>query len=412
MPCSGLRLLVVEDHPFQRSMLCQLLKTLGAATVQPAASGREALRELENGDGAWDAVILDLMMEGMDGMEFMRHFSKLAPGLPVLVSSACDASLLASVAQVAEAYDIRLLGVLQKPVTAAKLSPLVAGLRTGPGAAASQASRFGLREIADAWARDEFQPMFEPKVYLATGDVASMDVSPSWNHATLGLLAAPQFLPCIDARGLADDFALLMLEKAMARCRKWHQRGLALTVSAELPVQCLDQPKLVERIHLLAVQQEAKPQWLMLQVAGAAAGGFSAMALENLARLRMRGFQVGFAVEDVGVAALEPLAGAPFTELRMRRRAFSGALRSASVRARLARSLHEARGRNVRTVGAGLASKEEWALLCASGCDLAQGPFVSAPLEGRAVAGWIAARQAATIRCAQAQALTMPVRTA
>ncbi|HEY8359442.1 MAG TPA: EAL domain-containing protein [Ramlibacter sp.] len=398
MPCTGLRFLVIEDHPFQRSMLCQMLQTLGAAAVVGTAGAREALRYLEEAEGTPDAVVLDLLMDDMDGMEFMRHLSKLAPGLPVLVSSACDSALLASVAQVAEAYGIRLAGVVQKPLTAAKLAPILANLRAAPVAGPTPASRFSLREIADAWSRDEFQALFEPRVNLTTGAVVCMDVSPAWEHATLGQLTGAQFMPSVEARGLGDEFALLMLERAMARCRKWHQRGMELTVAAELPFECLDDARLVDRIHGLAVKEEANPRWLMLQVAGSPASGFKGMALENLARLRMRGFQLGMAVQDAGTAALDALRCASFSELRMRRSAYSPALRSGTARAGLTRSLQAARECKVRTVGAGLASKEEWALLLASGCEQAQGPFVSQPLGGRAVAGWMSARAATTIR--------------
>lgn len=398
MPCTGLRFLVVDDHDFQRRTVCQLLMTLGAASAAGAASGREALRELEGDETSFDVVILDLVMPGMDGMEFLRHFGQLAPGLPVLVSSACDAPLLASVAQLAEAYGVRLLGVVQKPVTAAKLTPLLDAARAGPSVAASLAARFSLREIADAWSRDDFEALFEPKVHLATGDVASMDVSPAWQHPSLGMLSAQHFLPCIEARGLLGEFSMLMLEKAMVRCRKWHQRGLELTVSVELPADTLSQARLAERIHSLAAREEVNPRWVMLQVAGAVQGGFQAMALENLARLRMRGFEVGLAVQDLPFGPSDHLDQAAFSELSMRRTVFSGALRNGSARTRLARCLGEARARKVRTVGAGLASKDEWALLHASGCDLAQGPFVSEPLAGRAVPAWISARAATTIR--------------
>ena len=59
-------ILVVDDIATNRLVASQLLTAAGARTVE-AASGPEALARLEQ--GGIDAVLLDLMMPGMDGQE-------------------------------------------------------------------------------------------------------------------------------------------------------------------------------------------------------------------------------------------------------------------------------------------------------------------------------------------------------
>jgi two-component system OmpR family response regulator len=63
---SGPRLLLVDDAPDIRAIACMSLERVGGWTVVPVASGEEAL-EMARGDAPFDAVLLDVMMPGMDG---------------------------------------------------------------------------------------------------------------------------------------------------------------------------------------------------------------------------------------------------------------------------------------------------------------------------------------------------------
>ena len=86
---SGLHLLVVDDSPVNREVVQHLLEAEGARATQ-ACEGREALELLKARPGAFDAVLMDLRMPVMDGLEATRAL-RGEPGLgklPVLVLSA------------------------------------------------------------------------------------------------------------------------------------------------------------------------------------------------------------------------------------------------------------------------------------------------------------------------------------
>jgi|GEM_PF-3287281 len=92
-PASGQpRLLVVEDEEVTRSVLARLLERDGWQ-VTTAANGYDGLRNLEIANPA--VVLLDLMMPGMDGFEFIRMLRMTEqPGthLPLVVVTAKDLS--------------------------------------------------------------------------------------------------------------------------------------------------------------------------------------------------------------------------------------------------------------------------------------------------------------------------------
>lgn len=69
MPNLPLRVLVLEDHTFQRSVAVNMLGALGCHEVFEASDGAEALEVLD-AVGAVDIALCDLQMEGMDGLAF------------------------------------------------------------------------------------------------------------------------------------------------------------------------------------------------------------------------------------------------------------------------------------------------------------------------------------------------------
>jgi CheY-like chemotaxis protein len=86
---SGRVILVVDDEPGVRQLVCRTLEGEGYRTRE-AAHGGEALELVEASPDRIDLVITDVVMPGMDGRELGRRLSQSRPGLPVLYISAYD----------------------------------------------------------------------------------------------------------------------------------------------------------------------------------------------------------------------------------------------------------------------------------------------------------------------------------
>ena len=79
------KVMVVDDDDTFRDMLSDALRYHDYIPFA-VAGGQEALRELEN--GSIDAVITDIKMPGMDGIELLRTIKDLYPDLPVILTTA------------------------------------------------------------------------------------------------------------------------------------------------------------------------------------------------------------------------------------------------------------------------------------------------------------------------------------
>jgi EAL domain-containing protein (putative c-di-GMP-specific phosphodiesterase class I)/ActR/RegA family two-component response regulator len=390
MPCSNLHFLVVEDHEFQRKMLVSLLTNLGAAMVYGAADGNEALEIVRDSGRPVDIVVSDLQMPGMDGMELIRNLGESGVAVSLIIASALEPRLLASVASMARAYKVELLGVMGKPPTAAKLARLVDQHRalkqkTQKGVDTA----FTLFEISEAWARDEFEPLFEPKVELATSRVRGMRATPHWRHPARGVLAPEVFLPSIQAFGLNDDLVWLMLRKSAAACSRWRVQGLRLRVAVNLSLASLTDTELAGRMQKIAQKENVEPRHILLGIDESTVNTELGKALENLVRLRVAGF--GLAIDNFGSGQMSPeqLASIAFTELKISRAFVEGADRDEAVRVGLAVALDMARQLHVVSVANGISTRGEWDLLREWGCDFGQGSLISGPLAVGAVEGWV-----------------------
>ncbi|MEO6992759.1 MAG: response regulator transcription factor [Lacunisphaera sp.] len=83
------RVLIVDDHPFMRAGLAQLIERqtdLGVAGE--AGSPAEALQLLAA--GGTDLVLTDMTMPGRSGLDFLKDLQALHPTIPVLVVSMHD----------------------------------------------------------------------------------------------------------------------------------------------------------------------------------------------------------------------------------------------------------------------------------------------------------------------------------
>ncbi len=107
-----MRLLVVEDSPLLRKMF-GLAFPHQLNDLKPAENGRDALELLAGSGEPFDAVLLDLRMPDMDGVEFLRALRRqpVHGRTPVIVTTAesDDSELMA------EARALGVAAIVKKP---------------------------------------------------------------------------------------------------------------------------------------------------------------------------------------------------------------------------------------------------------------------------------------------------------
>jgi CheY-like chemotaxis protein len=78
------RILVIDDDDLVRTAVQQMLENKGFDVVV-AAQGQHALRILD--DGNFDAIVVDIFMPDMDGLETIRAFRERSPEIAIVAMS-------------------------------------------------------------------------------------------------------------------------------------------------------------------------------------------------------------------------------------------------------------------------------------------------------------------------------------
>jgi len=395
MEISELRFLVAEDHEFQRRTLVRMLASLGALEVLEAADGRAALDVLLEAGRTVDIIVCDLDMPEMDGMEFIRHVGEAGTQVSVILSSALDRHLIASVETMTTAYGMNLLGAIEKPATPQKLRDLIArhgivpARRKGVPAAA-----IPVTDVIAGLRAGQFEPFFQPKVDMATGKLVGAEALARWRHPERGIVSPGAFVGVLEASGETEALTWVMLEKSVAAAKAWQEQGLAASVSVNLSLTTLSDPTLADRITEAVRREGLETKAMILEITETAAMTDVGRCLENLARLRVKGF--GLSIDDYGTgySSMQQLARIPFTELKLDQSFVTNCAANLQHQAIIESSLDMARRLHLKTVAEGVETLADWTLLRDLGCGAGQGYFIAKPLPPGDLLRWAEAWRA------------------
>ena len=392
MGLSELKFLAVEDHEFQRAMLLKMLARLGATQVATAADGYAALEIVMAPGASIDIIISDLDMPGMDGLEFMRHVGQARIPVAIILASALESVLLDSVETMTRAYGVQILGVIQKPITQEKLAALIKlhlPAQVNPNPIRADAPSFTIEEIVQGIRNDEFEPFLQPKVELASGRITGAEALARWRHPQKGIVAPHAFVGPLEGHSHVDKLTWLILSKSVDFCSVWRtESGLDVSVSVNVSAKSLADVNFADRVIALVKGKNLDFRNIILEVTESAATTEIGHSLENLSRLRMKGF--GLSIDDYGTgySSLQQLARIAFTEIKLDQTFIRSAATQQAARIILESTIDMAKKLGIVTVAEGIETEQDWDLLRELGCDLAQGYLIAKPIESSEFLTW------------------------
>ncbi len=128
MSSNPLRILLVEDHPFQLLATQCLLRSFGFEQLTPAENAEQAVRLMTQAVAPFDIILCDQCLPDLPGLELIEIASRrrfiraaiLLSGLPEVELSTLQAQALAR--------GLPLLGYLPKPLNKDELERLTLSL--------------------------------------------------------------------------------------------------------------------------------------------------------------------------------------------------------------------------------------------------------------------------------------------
>lgn len=385
-----LSVMVVEDSAVQRMHALDLLANLGIKRTLEAENGRHAL-EVLGGAGHIDILITDLEMPDMDGVELIRHIAESHQVNALIVVSSRETTILSTVETMAREHGLIVLGIAQKPLSYDNLASLLAKFEPGQvGARNSEAQySFSAQELREAIINKQLLLQYQPKVTTHSGVMRGVEALVRWQHPQHGLMAPAHFITFAEENGLIDELTDWVLETALKQLRDWHARGLTISVAVNLSARSLSTPDLADRVAAATSRIGIEPKYLVLEITETAVMSDLALSLGTLARLRLKGF--GLSIDDFGTgfSSMQQLSRIPFTELKIDRSLVHGASEKPHLHVMLQSTIEMGKKLHLTTVAEGVENPSDWQLIRLLGCDVAQGFYVSKPIQGDGLANWL-----------------------
>ncbi|RMV72856.1 Response regulator/EAL domain-containing protein [Pseudomonas caricapapayae] len=402
----SLKVLILEDHPFQLMALHQMLNANQVFDVLAADSVAVARLSLQS-RGPVDIAICDLQMEGPDGLELIRFMAENGLARALIIVSSSAACVLEGVAQLALSQGLKVLGYVQKPASAAALYDLLEAYVksravhaprspvNGAFGALSAVELFdspGSMPVDGASVAEQWVAYFQPKVSLQ-GELLGAEALVRWQHPVHGLLAPGRFMEAIEAEALTIALTWRVLDQALQfSAQVMREQGEALSIAVNIDPQVLQQPDFAEQIMQALARHSVPPTALTLEILEQDAARPETWQLEGLLRLCMQGCKLSIDDFGMGASNIERLLQLPFSELKIPTEFVRGMADDARKSAVVAGAMLMAQRMSMPVVVEGVETIEDFHSLLALGNPAIQGYFIAPPMSASGFMRWVAER--------------------
>ncbi len=389
---SIIKILILDDDTFMLKLLTRMLAKQGYTSVSSCDNGRDALKKIDNADTCPDLILLDLNMPDMDGIEFVRYLVDRQYHGDLILVSGEDERMLKTAEKLVHAHKIPMLGYLHKPVNPDKLSEILNKWESHSSENQPKSDKkiYSAEELQSAITNQELVNYYQPKVSVETGEVIGVETLVRWHHPTDGLIFPDRFIGIAEENHLINELTTYVLTNALTQAKVWEQSGLTLRVAINVSMDNLASLDFQDLVVKLVTQAGLSPQKVVLEVTESQVmGADTRVPLEILTRLRLKRFHLSIDDFGTGHSSLAQLRDIPFDELKIDQGFVHRAWTDDTLRAIYDASLAMAKQLNMETVAEGVEDQNDWELLRQTGCDLAQGNFISKPLQAADFSAWI-----------------------
>ncbi|HEY0125920.1 MAG TPA: sensor domain-containing phosphodiesterase [Blastococcus sp.] len=247
-------------------------------------------------------------------------------------------------------------------------------------------------ELEQAMADGQISVVFQPIIDAQSSDIVSVETLVRWAHPRYGQIPPDDFIHLAEQIGRIGAVTDHVLDLALARCRRWLDQDIALSVAVNLSVHCLTEPDLVARVRRALQRHRVPGELLTLELTEGSVVDDSVRDSTVLADLHGLGLRLSMDDFGTGYSSLSQLRQLPIDEVKIDK-SFVLGMSTSQGESFIARSIIElAHNLGLRVVAEGVEDELTRNLLAEMGCDKLQGFLVSRPLADDRLESWLLAR--------------------
>jgi diguanylate cyclase (GGDEF)-like protein/PAS domain S-box-containing protein len=247
-------------------------------------------------------------------------------------------------------------------------------------------------DLRQALDQHELQLYYQPIVNLHTHQLTGFEALLRWQHPERGLISPSQFIPNAEENGLIVPIGEWVIRQACQQLQRWTIQfplAHALKLSINLAWKQFVEPKLVQCLDQILLDTGLNGNALILEVTESMLMTPGQDTLNTLQQLKARDIQLSIDDFGTGYSSLSYLHRFPMDTLKIDR-TFVSRMETLENFEIVKTIITLAHTLGMSVVAEGVETPKQFEQLRSLGCELAQGYYLSLPLESQAVTALLA----------------------
>lgn len=238
-------------------------------------------------------------------------------------------------------------------------------------------------EVATALENGQIRAFFAPQLCTDTGQISGMQVSPRWIHDARGLLPEQDLMAAIEAAGLQQRCAEVLLYQSFAALRAWEEHSLNLgAISLPVSAELLINPKMTERLRWEFDRFDVLPSRIRLVLSRSVLPHLTQdVVSRNLQEVSALGCQIDLSGFGSGQTSVSCIRRSGAQRLRIHRSFVANLDKDPDQQRLVAALISMAEGLGLETLAEGVQTIGEHSMLAQLGCQHVQGKAIAAPMS-------------------------------
>ncbi|GGD24747.1 putative bifunctional diguanylate cyclase/phosphodiesterase [Sinisalibacter lacisalsi] len=251
------------------------------------------------------------------------------------------------------------------------------------------------KEVVRALEDGQIRPWFQPQISTDTGALTGFEALARWEHPEKGRIAPGAFLPAIARAGLFERLGEVILFNALTAIREWDRAGLEVpTVAVNFSPDELRNPELFDKLRWELDRFDLAPERLTIEVLeDVVAKSDDDVVTRNIAALSKLGCPIDLDDFGTGHASIANIRRFNVNRIKIDRSFVTRVDTDRDQQNMVAAILTMAERLGLATLGEGVESHGEHAMLSQLGCSHVQGYSIAKPMPFEETGAWIIENQ-------------------
>jgi len=246
-----------------------------------------------------------------------------------------------------------------------------------------------MSELRTAIEKQLLELHYQPKIDVTSEEIIGVEALIRWQHPQRGYIEPEEFVPLAEQTGLIKPLTQWVLEKSVQQCVIWKEKNIDLTVAVNLSVHDLHDTKLLRHINDLLAHNDLPAEKLVLEVNESDIMAEPLRVKEILTNIKKLGVNLSIDDFGTGYSSLSYIKKLPVDEIKIDRSFVMEMAKNDEDDIIVQATIQLTHKLGLKIIAEGVHDKKTWERLQHLKCDIAQGHYISPPMNGNEFTAWM-----------------------